>query len=290
MSIRTWLVAWVKLLRPQEYVKNVLVFTPMFFGRRWELWAEMLEGFVIFCIAASSVYALNDASDALRDRLHPIKKNRPVASGVISRPAAYMTAFLLGSLSLLSGFSLAASYGFFLLLYLANNVLYNLLLRRLPLWDVFSISAGFLLRIYAGAAIGDIPVSGYLFLTVFFLSLFLAFGKRRYERLLLGDTATSSTRKSLEGYPVYYLDQLMNISATLTLTLYGQYLLQGNFTWLMGTLPIVVMGIFRYYHLTHQKNAGEPTRELLSDPLLLGLGALYALFAAMEMQGVPFPY
>lgn len=290
MSIRTWLVAWVKLLRPQEYVKNVLVFTPMFFGRRWELWAETLEGFVIFCIAASSVYALNDASDALRDRLHPIKKNRPVASGVISRPAAYMTAFLLGSLSLLSGFSLAASYGFFLLLYLANNVLYNLLLRRLPLWDVFSISAGFLLRIYAGAAIGDIPVSGYLFLTVFFLSLFLAFGKRRYERLLLGDTATSSTRKSLEGYSVYYLDQLMNISATLTLTLYGQYLLQGNFTWLMGTLPIVVMGIFRYYHLTHQKNAGEPTRELLSDPLLLGLGALYALFAAMEMQGVPFPY
>lgn len=290
MSPAHRLISWIKLLRPQQYVKNVFVFTPMIFARRWDVWTETVVGFVAFCLTASAVYALNDAVDAPADRLHPHKRKRPVAAGAISVTAAYLTAALLALLGVSGAFGLSRLFAFVLLLYLANNLLYTFWLKRLALWDVFSISAGFLLRIYGGAAIGNIPVSGYLFMTVFFLSLFLALGKRRHELLLLSAEDAEKSRKSLRGYSVYYLDQLMVISATLTLVVYVLYLMHGHFTWLMGTLPVVVMGIFRYYHLTHNRNAGEPSRDLLNDYTLLGLGAVYVALALLEMLEVSLPW
>ncbi|RMF48124.1 MAG: prenyltransferase [Bacteroidetes bacterium] len=290
MSLAHTVKAWLQLLRPHQYTKNVLLFVPMVFGRRWDLWLETSLGFVTWNLMASAIYAFNDARDAASDRLHPSKRFRPVAAGLLSPQAAYLTAFLLGFLSLGLALTLNKRFAGLAMLYGANALLYTLYFKKLALLDTFSIAAGFLLRVYGGAQLGSIPVSGYLFMTVFFLSLFLALGKRRHELLLLPTEAAQATRKSLKTYSVYYLDQLMNISATLTLTVYILYLMHASFTWLLGTLPLVVLGIFRYYHLTHNKSAGEPSRDLFADKMLLLTGAAYSLLALLEMLEVPFPF
>ncbi|MCS6790975.1 MAG: UbiA prenyltransferase family protein [Bacteroidia bacterium] len=281
------LVAWIYLLRPHQYTKNTFLFVPLLFARRWDRLEEAVAGFLLWCLGASAVYAFNDARDAPSDRFHPTKKHRPVAAGIISERAAYLTALILFSGALTGAFYLSQTFGITLALYLLNNLLYTLFLKRIVLLDVFSIAIGFLLRIYGGGAIGEVPISIYLFMTVFFLSLFLALGKRRHEILLLEEDATKA-RHSLKGYSVYYLDQLMNISATLTLAVYSLYLTTNNFTWLLFTLPIVVLGIFRYYHLTHNRSAGEPSRDLFADKFLLGIGGLYMIIVLMEMLQIPW--
>ncbi|MEN3040059.1 MAG: UbiA prenyltransferase family protein [Bacteroidia bacterium] len=287
MSRPSWILAWVRLLRPSHYVKNILIFSPMVFGREWGIWVETLSGFWLFCLLSSATYALNDVRDAEADRHHPDKRHRPVASGAVSPKEALGVAVALGVLSIGAGFFLKFAFGVVMALYLLNNLLYTFWLKRLALWDAFSIAGGFLLRVYGGAAIGDIRVSGYLFMTVFFLSLFLAFGKRRYELLLLPPADHKKARYALHQYSVYYLDQLMSISATLTLVVYVLYLMQGDFTWLMATLPVVVMGIFRYYHLTHNLQGGEPSRELLTDPVILVMGVIFSLLSLLETLQVP---
>lgn len=288
MSLASGVKGWVQLLRPHQYTKNVLLFVPMVFGRRWDAWPETLLGFVVWSLMASGVYAFNDARDAAADRLHPTKRFRPVAAGLVSPQAAYLIAFLLALLSLSGALALNRKFAGLLSLYGANTLLYTLYFKRLALIDVFSIAGGFLLRVYGGAQLSQIPVSGYLFMAVFFLSLFLALGKRRHELLLLPAETAQASRKSLKGYSVYYLDQLMNISATLTLTVYLLYLMHTRFTWLLGTLPLVVLGIFRYYHLTHNRSAGEPSRDLFADGMLLLIGAAYGILALLEMLEVPF--
>ncbi|GIV22514.1 MAG: UbiA prenyltransferase family protein [Bacteroidia bacterium] len=281
--------AWLSLLRPYQYTKNFLLFAPVVFSKRWDLLDEAFWAFLLWCLGSSAIYALNDAKDAPQDRLHPVKKNRPVAAGLISPLQAYTGAAALALMAIGGALWLKSLFALLLGLYMTNNLLYTFWLKRFALWDVFSIAAGFLLRIYGGAALGNIPISAYLFMTVFFLSLFLALGKRRHELLLLSPEQAGQSRRSLGGYSVYYLDQLMGISATLTVTVYMLYLMHAPFRWLLMSLPVVVMGIFRYYHLTHNKGAGEPSRDLFADPLLLGLGAAYGILALLEMLEVPFP-
>ncbi|MCS7297646.1 MAG: UbiA prenyltransferase family protein [Bacteroidia bacterium] len=283
------LLNWIRLLRPQQYVKNFFILPPMIFARRWDVVEETAIGFGLYCLTSSAVYAFNDAYDAPADRCHPYKRFRPIASGAIAPHSALAVAAFLAVGSILGGFLLKPLFAMILFLYLLNNLLYTLWLKRIALLDVFSIAAGFILRIYGGAVIGSIPVSTYLFMTVFFLSTFLAFGKRRHELLIVSPKEAPLNRKSLRLYSVYYLDQVMNISATLTLVVYVLYLMQNAFMWLLGTLPIVVMGLFRYYHLTHNKQGGEPTQELLTDRFLLVLGGLYGMLAMLEMMNVPFP-
>ena len=269
---------FVTLLRPHQWVKNLLVFIPLGFGYPPERWgAHLLPAvlaFLAFCLTASSVYILNDVADRDVDRLHPVKSRRPIARGAVPvEQAVLLAAFLL-----VAGMSLAEAVSGRLLgvvlLYFANNLLYTFWLRNIPLLDVFSVAAGFLLRVYAGAVAVAVPVSVYLFLTVFFLALFFALGKRRHELLLLPDQA-SRHRKALRMYTVYYLDQLMLISATLALVVYTLYTIQHAHPGMVYTVPVAVFGIFRYYHLTHNLNRGEPSDDLLADPWILAAGAVY---------------
>lgn len=274
-----WL-AWIKLLRPQQHTKNVLVFVPFVFAKAWSEWDSAFLIFLAWCLMASAVYAFNDAQDAEADRQHPTKRFRPIASGALSKTVGYVTALILGLIALGLGYHVGLVSLAFLLGYLLNNLLYSWRLKRIQLLDVFSVAVGFVLRVYGGASAVRVAVSPYLFMTVFFLSLYLALGKRRHELLLSeGQTAFRSV---LERYSIYYLDQLMVISATMTLVVYTQYLLEGSFRWLLWTLPLVVLGIFRYYHLTHNLAAGEPSRDLFSDLFLLGVGALYGLLVLLE--------
>ncbi len=285
MSVAHRVKAWILLLRPHQYTKNVLIFVPFLFGKAWLAWGQVIVTFVAWCLMASAIYALNDAKDAPEDRNHPYKRHRPIAAGILSPTTGYLTALTLSSLAMLMASFVNLPTLLLLLFYAANNLLYTFYLKRVQLLDVFSIAAGFVLRVYGGAAAGNIPVSPYLFMTVFFLSLYLAFGKRRHE-ILLEEKKGRSFRQVLRRYSVYYLDQLMVICATMTLVVYVQYLLEGHYKWLVWSLPLVVLGLFRYYHLTHNLSAGEPSRDLFADLFILGVGALYAILVALELIGV----
>ncbi len=236
--------------------------------------------FLSFSLLSSAVYVFNDLKDLERDRLHPVKRKRPLPSGEVSVPSAILIGAFLLILSLTSGYFLGWTFLLVLGAYALNNLLYTLYLKNYQLFDIFSIALGFVLRVYAGAVAIDVPVSTYLFLTIFFLALFLAIGKRRYELLLLGEDGKNH-RRVLRHYSVYYLDQLMNISATLTLVVYTLYTLEVSRRGMVFTVPIVVFGLFRYYHITHNLNRGEPSDDLLSDPLILLSALSYALVLAV---------
>ncbi len=279
--------AYIRLLRPRQWVKNLLVFVPLLFAAPSFDWMarnapSVLLAFLSFSLLSSAIYVFNDIRDLERDRLHPVKRKRPLPSGEVPVPSAALLGILLFLLSLAAGYPLGWTFLLVLLTYALNNLLYTLYLKNYQLFDVFSIAFGFVLRVYAGAVAIDVPVSEYLFLTVFFLALFLAIGKRRYELLLLGDGGKAH-RKVLRHYSVYYLDQLMNISATLTLVVYTIYTLEGAREGMVFTVPIVVFGLFRYYHITHNLKRGEPSDDLLSDPLILFSGFLYALVVVSVM-------
>lgn len=279
--------AYIRLLRPRQWVKNLLVFVPLLFAAPSFDWMarnapSVLLAFLSFSLLSSAIYVFNDIRDLERDRFHPVKRKRPLPSGEVPVPSAALLGILLFLLSLAAGYPLGWTFLLVLLTYALNNLLYTLYLKNYQLFDVFSIAFGFVLRVYAGAVAIDVPVSEYLFLTVFFLALFLAIGKRRYELLLLGDGGKAH-RRVLRHYSVYYLDQLMNISATLTLVVYTIYTLEGAREGMVFTVPIVVFGLFRYYHITHNLKRGEPSDDLLSDPLILFSGLLYALVVVSVM-------
>lgn len=269
----------LQLLRVKQYIKNGLIFVPLIFSQ------YSLDGiqnnvavttlaFVSFCLISSSVYIFNDLIDIERDKLHRVKAKRPISSGKISKTVAISIACFTLTMSLISAFIAGSYLWLVLLLYLLNNIFYTLYLKQHFLIDIFSITLGFLLRVYAGALVISAPVSEYLLLLVFFLSLFLVAGKRRYELLFLEENSTKH-RPSLEGYSVYYLDQLMLISSTVTLVIYSIYSTSSERRALIYTVPIATLGLFRYYSLTHNMNKGEPSDDLLSDNVILIAVLLY---------------
>ncbi|NPB03547.1 MAG: decaprenyl-phosphate phosphoribosyltransferase [Thermotogae bacterium] len=276
----------LRLLRLHQWVKNVLVFVPFLFAARSTEWLltniwNALIAFLAFCVVSSAIYIFNDIRDLERDKEHPIKRFRPLPSGKVDIRFAISVGVTLLLLALVLSWPLGWMFGGVILLYVLNNIAYTLFLKRLQLFDVFSISIGFVLRVVAGAVAVGVPVSIYLFLTVFFLALFLAIGKRRYELLLLGKKG-SVHRDSLRYYSIYYLDQIMNISATLTLVVYTLYTIEKRDMVMVLTVPVVVFGIFRYYHITHNLRKGEPSDDLLSDPYILLSGLIYVLIILLS--------
>ena len=276
----------LKLLRVKQYVKNVLVFVPLVFGRHIQEWKNYLPDviltFIIFSFASSSIYIFNDIMDREKDRQHPVKSKRPIASGRIKVRYALILMVILLFASLIGSLSIDIRLFIVILLFILNNLLYTLLLKKIQLLDVFSIALGYILRVYAGAIAADVVVSHYLFLTVFFLALFLAFGKRRYEIMLL-EEKREHHRKTLKDYSVYYLDQLMNISATMSLIIYVLYIISTHpHDLLVYTIPVVTFGIFRYYHITHNLKRGEPSDDLISDMWIISSAVLYIIIVALN--------
>lgn len=154
MSIAYRLKAWILLLRPHQYTKNVLIFVPFLFGKAWEAWGSFTATFLAWCLMASAIYALNDARDADEDRHHPHKRHRPIAAGILSPTTGYLTALALSLAAILIAFFVNLLTLSLLLLYAINNLLYTFYLKRIQLLDVFSIAAGFVLRVYGGSRRG----------------------------------------------------------------------------------------------------------------------------------------
>ena len=267
----------LSLLRVSQWIKNFFVFVPLLFSRHLfdaGYSIKVLIGFFIFSLTSSIVYILNDISDVESDRLHPIKKNRPIASGKISVSLAYKIAavIIIGVIAILP--YTTVYFGIVVALYLTINFLYSKKLKHLVLLDVFSIAAGFMLRVIAGAVIIDVYISSWLMLTTMFISLFLAIMKRRSELELVKDEHVSSgaTRKVLEHYTINFTDQIATITAAGVIICYALYTVSERTVKAFGTenliytTPFVAFGVFRYMFLVY-KDKGENASEILVTDL-----------------------
>jgi len=267
----------LQLLRPHQWVKNGFVLAGLLFGHAWDapgFVAAALAATAAFCLASSAVYAFNDAHDAARDRVHPEKNGRPVARGAISAAAARGIAAALAAAALgvaaWTGWEVAALVA----AYVALNVAYSLGLKHVPVVDVFLIAAGFMLRLLAGTWGIGIEPSRWLLACGFLLTLFLGFAKRRAELERLAEDAAQH-RTVLESYTFAFLDKAVFACVIGMVVTYALYTVSEDTVALHGTenliwtLPWVLLGSFRYlFRLNFRGGGGDPTQELLRDPLL----------------------
>jgi len=292
---------FLRLIRVHQWIKNVFVFVPLLFSLHLfdkDYFETTLLAFLVFCLASSAIYVINDLVDIESDRAHPVKKDRPLPSGAISQTAAIITASLL--LVLVFWMMMYFNIEFILLVvaFVVLNVLYSFWLKNLVLLDVFSIAAGFSIRVLAGAFVIQVPISSWLLLTTMFISLFLGVMKRRSELVLItenlrqktasDDQAGSQSRKVLAQYSLNFADQMATIAATGVIVCYALYTVAPRTISifqterLIYTTPFVVFGIFRFMYLEYINGKGEnTTRALATDlPMIINV-ILYSIATVM---------
>jgi decaprenyl-phosphate phosphoribosyltransferase len=269
--------AFIRLARPHQYLKNGFIFLPLFFSYQLTesrpLFQSMIA-FVIFSLAASSVYVLNDLNDIQDDRLHPVKKHRPLASGIISEKHARYYAFLLaGSALTIALYFSNNSVLIFTVCYILMNIVYSVFLKHIPILDVITIAVGFVLRVFVGAHAANIPASHWIVLMTFLLALFLALAKRKDDLLL--SRGEKHLRRSLNGYTTEYVSMSMGVMAAVTIVSYLLYTLSPETILKHGSDKLylttfwVIVGLLRYMQLAMVKNcSGSPTTVLIKDIFL----------------------
>lgn len=288
-------------LRPHQWTKNLLLFAALALSKHlFEVgpFLRAASAFALFCGLSGTVYLINDLVDVERDRLHPNKRLRPIASGALAVRAALGFAVILGLVSLLGSFALGRRFGFAAVVYLALNLAYSLKLKEVVIVDVLSVSAGFVLRAIAGAIAIGVQISDWLLICTILLALFLSLCKRRAELTTLSGSA-SEHRRILSEYSPYLLDQMISVVTASCVTAYAFYTTARETVEkyqtdrLVWTFPFVLYGIFRYLYLVHQKEqGGSPTEILLTDrPLLLNLGlwAAAIVWIVYSAGGAPMP-
>jgi 4-hydroxybenzoate polyprenyltransferase len=273
--------ALLRAMRPRQWIKNLVVFAALVFALRLRDTAALERAtlaFVLFCATSGAVYVMNDLFDVERDRRHPRKSHRPIASGDLGMVPAGVAVAVLLTVSLLVGFTMSPPFGAVLLVYTALNVAYSMWLKEVVILDVMVIAAGFVLRAVGGALVIDVAISTWLVMCTILLSLFLAFCKRRQELETLDDP--HEHRVILREYSVAFLDQMINVVTASTLVAYMFYTMSPEVEQKLGTdklyltVPFVLYGIFRYLYLVHRRAKGaSPTQALLTDgPLLACVG------------------
>jgi 4-hydroxybenzoate polyprenyltransferase len=288
---------YISGLRPKQWIKNLIVLAPLIFSRslfRLDMALLSLLALGIFCLLSGSVYVFNDLVDFRQDRAHPVKKNRPIASGRISRRGALVFGLVVAAVGLVLAAYTALSFFWVCLAYTGIMVLYSLGLKHMVVLDVLIISIGFVLRAMAGVEVlkgtdPSVVMSPWLLVCTLFLALFLGFGKRRQELGLLADNA-GQHRKSLEDYSREFLDAMIAVVTAATVIAYAIYTIwpgtveKFNTRNLIYTIPFVVFGLFRYMYLVIMKNeGGSPSEVLVSDaPLVIDI-ALWVLVAGLVL-------
>jgi len=283
---------YAHLARPHQYIKNGFILLPLFFGYKLgdvEAVLRTLAAVLAFCLAASAVYAYNDVRDAALDRLHPVKKNRPVASGAIRPEHAMLWGIVLalGALVIAAMHQSPVFMGL-IIAYLLLQVLYSLLLKHVAVLDVACVASGFVLRVFAGADSAGVEASHWLVLMTFLLAAFLALAKRRDDLLILAESGSKS-RPSLDGYNLEFVSAGMVTMAAVTIVSYIQYTLSAEVVQkhhsdhLYLTTFWVILGLLRYMQITFvQGRSGSPSTALFKDlflqAVLLGwIGSFFLL-------------
>jgi 4-hydroxybenzoate polyprenyltransferase len=260
-------------LRPKQWTKNLLIFAGILFSQNiFDLFAllNVLAGFFVFCLISGCVYLINDLNDIEEDKIHPVKHQRPIASGMVTVRQAVIAAIILFLFSISVSFMLNLYFGLITLVYFLVINLYTFLLKDIVIIDVLTIALGFVLRAIAGVVIINVYISPWLIICTVLLALFLALGKRRHEISLLQGKADHH-RKVLQEYSIPLLDQMITTVTTGTVIAYSLYTFNSNKgVYLMFTIPFVIYGIFRYLYLIHQHDrGGSPEAVLLEDKALL---------------------
>jgi 4-hydroxybenzoate polyprenyltransferase len=277
-------------LRPDQWMKNLLVFAGLLFGQRLfdpRAVGQAVAAFAIFCGLSGVVYLINDVIDREGDRQHPHKRQRPIASGAVSVSTALTAAAIIGAGAIGTAFALGARFAAVSILYVALLGLYSVLLKHIVIIDVLTIAIGFVLRAVAGAVAVNVEISRWLFVCTILLALFVALAKRRHELVLLADSATSH-RRILGEYSPYLLDQMISVVTASTLIAYIFYTIspetEAKFgtRWLGLTIPFPLYGIFRYLYLVHRRDGGgSPAELLITDRPLLLCVALWGIAVAL---------
>lgn len=291
------LVALLQTMRPKQWTKNIFIFAALIFDHqlfRRGPFLRTLAGFVLLCLLSSAVYLFNDLADVERDRLHPKKRNRPLPSGRLQPAAATAAAVLFITITLPLAFLLSWQFGVVAVVYLGTNLLYSYWLKHVVLIDVLFVALGYLLRVHAGVALITVErFSPWLYICMTLLALFIGFGKRRGE-LLLMQNEPGNSRNVLEDYSLSFLDELINLVSTAAVIAYSLYTfsaenLPKNHA-MMLTIPFVLYGIFRYLYLIHIKGeGGAPDELVLTDRPLQMTFALWGLSAVLILYLNPPP-
>ncbi len=260
----------IKSMRPKQWTKNVFVWAALVFDRKLfqtQYLLPTLAGFAIFCLLSSAVYLINDLVDIERDRLHPVKRNRPLASGQLRKSTAVIAAALIIVVCVPAAFALNVQFGVISTAYLLLMIAYSFYLKNRVIVDVMTIAAGFVLRVAGGVVLVNVErFSPWLYICMTLLALFLGFSKRRHELALLAEDANNH-RAILDEYSLRFLDEMINVVASSTVIAYSLYTffapnVPANHT-MMLTIPFVLYGIFRYLYLIHVREEGGSPEELL---------------------------
>lgn len=283
--------ALLETMRPKQWAKNVFIFAGLIFSQKLlqpSLLVKNILAFVLFCLISSTVYLINDLVDMEKDRRHPVKRWRPLASGRLQPWAAITAAGLCAAVSVPLAFLLGFPFGLVAIAYLATMIAYSLLLKAIVIVDVLVVSAGYVLRVAAGVTVTGVPFSPWLYLCTTLLALFISFSKRRQELLILEGTANEH-RATLNEYTPHLLDEMIAVVTSATLIAYSLYTFSAvhlpRKDAMMLTIPFVLYGIFRYLYLIHVRREGGTPEELVfkDKPLLLdivlwGLTVLFVLY------------
>lgn len=289
------MIGLIKTMRIHQWSKNFLIFAALIFSKNLsntDLALQAVVAFCSFCLLSSAVYVFNDVLDVDKDRLHPKKRNRPIAAGKVPIPAAIGCAVLLGILSFVIAWGVDRGIQLSLILggYLLVNVFYCLVLKRVVIADVLTVAVGFLLRIKAGGVAVSVPLSPWLILCTFFLASFLAICKRRSELALTENSAGARTVLADYSFPI--LDVLVAVTASVSIMTYALYTVaaetvdQFGTTGIIYTLPVVLFGVGRYIFLVYQRKEGEdPAAVILTDGGIILAVILWLAMAIFAVYG-----
>ena len=278
---------FLELCRPQQWVKNLFVLIPLIFARRFVDPVMLLQGMAamfVFILASSSVYVLNDLMDNKKDRLHPDKKKRPIASGAVPvKQAWFFWAFLM-LMTVMSSFVLSGNFLVIVMGYLSLTMAYSLFLKKVLFLDVILIALGFVFRVLAGGLAVEVVVTDWMIVLVFLFTLFLAISKRRQEIKNL-EKKSKKTREVLTRYTIDLIDQLNAILVPIVITSYIFYTFseRENNPFFIATIPLIVYCFFRYLYLLKHTKFGESSRDYLADWQLIVVGCCWFLMVMLGL-------
>lgn len=281
---------YLRLIRIPQWIKNTFLFVPLLFSLNlfeFNFLIKTFAGFFIFCFTSSIVYIINDMNDIEADRAHPVKRNRPLAAGKVSQKNAYTVIAILALPVLISLMFFNLKFAILLLTYFLLNLFYSISFKHIVILDIFSIAAGFMIRVISGAFIINVEISYWLILTTMFISLFIAAMKRHSELRLLIQNQNTSTRKVLNEYSTILTRQIGTVTASAVIICYALYTVSQRTIKVFGnenlifTTPFVVFGIFRYMYLVYNNEEGENTTQILIRDIPMIVTVLFYIFTSV---------